>query len=172
MALVGHGEAELDGWFLAYATRSDSGVLLVAVEPELRSLVLERAKAAADIGLNGYRLFPFLGMKDVYDVEVLHHPFMLETTQTFSTHHIVRRTGLVLEQMCEFRGDSRAESSKGIGPRESFETVTIRFVYGQPQEFDVLTGTGASNDGRHGLLGSKPTVRYRIPESGGCVRVP
>jgi len=76
--VIGHGAGPLEGLFaLTAVARDESGVLLVMPEPggsAAHPVVVERAHTPADLGVHGVRFSPFLGTRDLVDVEVTHQP--------------------------------------------------------------------------------------------------
>lgn len=139
--VIGHGAGPLDALFaLSAVARDESGVLLVVLEPggpAAHPVVVERAHTPADLGVHGVRFLPFLGTRDLVDVEVTHQPFMLETSRTFSTHHLLRRQGETLSLVCDLEGGSFSSFSKGIGSNTTTREVTITRVPGTAMIFTV-----------------------------------
>jgi len=139
--VIGHGAGPLEGLFaLTAVARDESGVLLVMPEPggsAAHPVVVERAHTPADLGVHGVRFSPFLGTRDLVDVEVTHQPFMLETSRTFTSHHLLRRQGEALSLVCDLEGGSFSSFSKGIGSNTTTREVTITRVPGAPLIFTV-----------------------------------
>ena len=140
-AVIGHGAGPLDALFaLSAVARDESGVLLVVLEPggsAAHPVVLERAHTPADLGVHGVRFLPFLGTRDLVDVEVTHQPFMLETGRTFTSHHLLRHQGETLSLVCDLEGGSFSSFSKGIGSNTTTREVTITRVPGAAMIFTV-----------------------------------
>jgi hypothetical protein len=139
--VIGHGSGATDALFaLSAVARDASGVLLVALEPggpASHTVVVERARTPADLGVHGVRFTPFLGTRDLIDVEVTHQPFLLETSRTFTTHHLLRRQGDALTLVCDLDGGSFSSYSKGIGSNTTTREVTITRVPGTAVIFSV-----------------------------------
>jgi hypothetical protein len=139
--VIGHGAGPLDALFaLSAVARDASGVLLVMLEPggpATHPVVVERARTPADLGVHGVRFSPFLGTRDLIDVEITHQPFMLETSRTFISHHLLRRQGDALSLVCDLDGGSYSSFSKGIGSNTTTREVTITRVPGTALIFTV-----------------------------------
>ena len=176
--VVGHGAGAADAFFVLTATtRGDSGVLIATVEltdAMAYPVVLERGKTPADIGLGGVEIAPFLGSRDLFDIEVSHRPFMLETSRTFATHHIVQRAGEALASKCDVDGSASASTStsKGIGSMTSGRYVTIDPVPGQPMLFmvTVIEKTTRPQDREPATTydSTQSTRRYELQPTGTC----
>jgi hypothetical protein len=181
-ALIGHGAGTADALFvLSAAARGGSGVLLVTVEPGgsgVHPVVLERARTPADLGVHDVRFTSFLGTRDLFDVEVRHQPFMLETNRTFSTHHVLRRQGDALSAVCDLDGGSSSSYSKGIGSNTTTREVTITRVPGTVINFSVrMVAKTVQRHDRDAAptIDSTISVRwYEVPVVGPCreVRAP
>ena len=141
--MVAHGSGASDPLFAFTATsRGDSGVLLVALESGaalVRPVVLERARTAADLGIRSVEMSPFLATRDVFDVEVRHQPFQLESSRTYSTHHLVRRQSDALSAACDLDGGSSSSYAKGSGSGTAIRRVVIARIPGAPLTFSVRT---------------------------------
>jgi hypothetical protein len=140
--VVGSGRDAESRLFALLTTHSGKGVLVAATEPDARGLTvlveLENDKQPADIGVNGIRFEPFLGEKDLVDVIVNHHPFMLEMSHIFDRHHILRRSGGRLAVVGEFDGNSKWDTAKGYRSIIEENIVVIEKAAGTgPLQFDV-----------------------------------
>jgi hypothetical protein len=183
--IVGHGQGTTGSLFVLLATRGDSGVLVVTADPGpmavAKPIVLERDRDPAQLGVRGVRFDSFLGATGLFDVEVQHEPFQLESSRRFSTHHIVRGGKAGLVNACEFGGDMSSSASKGIGSITSTRRVTIaKAKDARPLTFDVMIFTfdvkfiDETIERRN--RETVPTVtahnesrtRYELPESGSC----
>jgi hypothetical protein len=177
--VIGHGAGSTDAMFvLSAVARDESGVLLVTLEPggaATHPVVIERARMPADLGVHGVRIMPFLGSRELVDVEVTHQPFVLETSRTFTTHHLLRRQGEALSLVCDLDGGSSSSFSKGIGSNTTTREVTISRVPGPALVFSVrvVARIVAQRD-----RASAPTVDstssvkwYELPLVGPCREV-
>lgn len=138
--VISHGAGAADALFaLSAVARDESGVLLVTLEPVPAShpVVVERARTPADLGVRGVRFAPFLGTRDLIDVEVTHQPFLLETSRTYTMHHLIRRQGDTVSLVCDLEGGSVSSFSKGIGSNATTREVTITRVPGSVLIFSV-----------------------------------
>ena len=128
--------------------------------------------------MHDVRFTSFLGARDLFDIEVDHQPFMLETSRTFSTHHVLRRQGDALSAVCDLDGGSSSSYSKGIGSNITTREVTVTRVPGVAISFSVRTV--AKTVQRHGrdaapTIDSTISVKwYEVPAVGTCreVRAP
>jgi hypothetical protein len=138
---INHGSGSTDALFaISAVARDESGVLLVTLEPggpASHPVVVERARTPADLGVQRIQFTPFLGTRDLVDVEVTHQPFLLETSRTFTTHHLLRRQGEALSLVCDLEGGSFSSFSKGIGSNTTTRDVTITRVPGTALVFSV-----------------------------------
>lgn len=174
--VVGHGEGAMDSLFALTAERGGSGVLIVLAESgtrRTRAAELERARTPADLGLRGIRLEPFLGSSDLVDVVVRHEPFQLETSRSFTTHHLVRRGAAGLEAACEFAGEASSSSSKGIGSVTSTRSVTVEPAAGGPgRRFAVRIVDETTERSRQAppvvTAHADSTIRFELPAAGSC----
>lgn len=173
--VVGHGTGQGDALFTLLATRRDTGVLVAVLDPgsaTARPVLLEHAHTPADLGVRGVQFTRFLGTRDLYDVEINHQPFTLETSHTFSTHHILRLQGDALVLVCDLDGGSSSSYSKGIGSNTTTRDVTIARLPGAAVVFSVRV-TAKTVQRRGGEVAtatdSSENVKwYEIPPVGTC----
>lgn len=181
-SVVGHGAGTADALFALLATtRGDSGVLLVTMQPgrsAAHPVVLERARTPSDLGVRGVQVAPFLGTRDLYDIEVNHQPFGLETSHTYSTHHVIRQHAEVISLVCALDGSSSSSYSKGIGGNPTTRDVTIVRVPGIALTFSVrIVAKSVERRAREAAptVDSTESVKwYELPAVGTCreVRAP
>lgn len=182
--VVGHGAGVMDPFFALLATHAGKGVLTVVVEPgrsPSKPIDLETDQTPANLGVRGVEFSRFLDQQDLYDIEVQHHPFMLETSMEFSTHHVVRRVGGVLTLACDFDGGRQSSSSKGIGSMSSKHTVTAEKAPGTAAAGTLLfdlksvdeTRNTQSNDPKAPAETTRNESRkhYELPATGACKEV-
>jgi len=143
-AVVGAGTGATAPLLALLGTRENAGALVVVRIGTGASgpAALETAATPADLSIRGITFGPFLDSAGLFDVVVHHAPFMLETSRTFDTHHLVRQQGGTLQPVCEFAGDASSTASKGIGSIRSTRHVTIDPRPSTPANsvsFDVTT---------------------------------
>jgi hypothetical protein len=131
-AVVGHGDSSANNYFVLLATKKNKGELIIIKELkgkiEVHPILLEQDKNPAAIGVRSISISKFLDLPDVYDIVVNHHPFRLEMTSIFETHHLVRFNGSKSEKICEFSGNSGSSSSKGMRSLSYLRTISIEKV--------------------------------------------
>jgi hypothetical protein len=167
--VVAHGDSTWDGWFLWHAVRGDTGILAAIFEPAMATVALERVPGTGGIGFRGVQFSPFLDYPGLIDVDVLHHPFVLETDMEFHTHHILRKVGNRVEQVCQFDGDSRSSTSKGMGTTTNVRRVEVIELLGPTPRFRVSASTSQSTDLAAPPGGATIHVEYDMPVDGRCV---
>lgn len=161
------------------SARGDSGVLLVTLDQgsaASRPIVVERAATPADLGIRSVEIGTFLATRNLLDITVLHQPFMLETSRTFTTHHVIRQQAETLTGVCDLEGGSSSSYSKGIGSHLSTRDVAIARLPGSAVRFSVriTAKTVDRQDGNSAAkVDSTTTVRwYEIPPVGICRELP
>lgn len=167
--VVAHGDSAWDGWFLWHAVRGDTAILAAVYEPGMAATGLARVPGAGGVGFRSVRFSPFLSYAGLIDVDVLQHPFMLETDMEFHTHHIVRMAGNRIEQVCQFDGDSRSSTSKGVGTTTSVRRVEVIELLGPTPRFRVSATTSQNADATVRPGAATIHVDYEMPTDGRCV---
>ena len=164
---------------LTALARGDSGVLLLALDAGSagsRPIVSERAATRADLGIRSVEIGAFLGTRNLLDVAVLHQPFLLETSRTFLTHHVIRQQAETLTGVCDLEGGSSSSYSKGIGSNTATRDVAIARVPGSAVRFSVRVTTKTidrpSGDARSSVDSSTSVRWYEIPPVGICRELP
>jgi hypothetical protein len=175
--IAGRGTGPTALFFALTATsrsRADSGVLLVMAEAPgtAHPIILERARTPADLAVYGIMFKSFPGFRDLYDVEVTHHPYRVEMSYAYSTHHLFRRTGNALTAACDFPGTSSSSFAKGLGSHTSSRQVRVESVAGRQAQFLVRVNWRTSERDRPE---SAPVVqtadsvfRYQLDATGAC----
>jgi hypothetical protein len=176
--VVGHGTGPTDALFALLATRNDSGVLIALSEPAgsgpAQPAELERDKTPAQLGVRGIQFNGFLGESGVYDVVVDHEPFMLETSRSFETHHVLRRGENGLETACAFPGNDTSSSSKGVGSITGTRRVTVERLSGGAtlrflvRTIDETTEQAPNQAAPVTTAHTESTRQYDLPAAGTC----
>jgi hypothetical protein len=136
--VVGRGSEPMKALFAVLATKKQEGVLLAMLSPGSGATSiceLERAATPVDIAVDDVRFLPFLENPALIDAAVLHKPFMLESSGSFETHHLMRRKGKALSACGEFAGSATSWSSKGMGSMGSSRRITVEKL---PSEQNLL----------------------------------
>lgn len=173
--VIGRGNGAADALFVLTASRGDSAFVLVTVEPEgsaAHPIVIERGAAVADLGVRAVSVSPFLGIRDLVDVEVVRGAQSLEFKLLVSTHYLIRREGEGLYARCEFDGDATTTSATSIRSDEWVRYVTVDPVAGQPISFMVsaIEKTLRSRDRAQitTVDSTLVTRRYELQPTGTC----